>query len=136
MHSQPRFLLAISTLACLAVSGCGGQTSSSSSCQILAINVSPATATVDHAAAPPANTQHFDAFIAKAPPGCAFFTGNVFDAVWSVSDPVNVSISNAQDATRGTATCKAATAGAVTVTATKSQSGGPTVTNTASLTCN
>ena len=129
-------LLLLSALGCFAISGCGGQTSSSSSCQILAINVSPATATVDHAAAPPANTQHFDAFIAKAPPGCAFITGNVFDAVWSVSDPVNVSISNAQDATRGTATCKAATAGAVTVTATKSQSGGPNVTNTASLTCN
>src|SRR5215831_4719372 len=90
-------LLLLSALGCFAISGCGGQTSSSSSCQILAINVSPATATVDHAAAPPANTQHFDAFIAKAPPGCAFITGNVFDAVWSVSDPVNVSISNAQD---------------------------------------
>jgi hypothetical protein len=135
MRSQPRFLLAISTLVCFAISGCGGQTSSSS-CEILAINVSPAAATVDHTAAPPGNTQHFNAFIAKVPPGCEFITGNLFDAVWSVSDPVNVSISNAPDATRGTATCKAATAGAVTVTATKSQSGGPTVTNTASLTCN
>jgi hypothetical protein len=132
--SQLRSLLAISTLACLAMSGCGGQTSSS--CLILAINVSPGTATADHTAAPPGNTQHFDAFISKVPPGCAFITGNLFDAVWSVSDPANVSISNAPDSTRGTAACKAAAAGTVTVTATKSQSGGPNVTSTASLTCN
>src|SRR6476620_5350604 len=84
MRSQPRFLLAISTLVCFAISGCGGQTSSSS-CEILAINVSPAAATVDHTAAPPGNTQHFNAFIAKVPPGCEFITGNLFDAVWSVS---------------------------------------------------
>jgi len=134
VRSQQRFLLAISTLACFAISGFGGQTSSS--CQILAINVSPATATVDHTASSPGNTQHFDAFIAKIPPGCEFITGKILDAVWSVSDPVNVIISNAQDATRGTATCKAVTAGAVTVTATKLQSGVPNVTNTASLTCN
>jgi hypothetical protein len=131
---QPHLLLVLSTLCCFAISGCGGNTTPS--CKILAINVFPATATVDHAAVPPGNTQHFDAFIAKVPPGCEFLTGNIFDAVWSVSDPVNVSISNAQDATRGTATCKAATAGAVTVTATKSQSDGSSVSNTASLTCN
>jgi hypothetical protein len=132
---QPRLLLALSTLGCFALSGCGGQ-STPSSCNILAINVSPATATVDHTAAPPGNMQHFDAFIAKAPPGCAFFTGNLFNAVWSVSDPANVSVSNAQDSTRGNATCKAATAGAVTVTATFTNTDGTNVSNTASLTCN
>jgi hypothetical protein len=134
MRLQPCLLPALSTLGCFAISSCGGHTTTPS-CKILAINVSPATATVDHAAASPGNTQHFDAFIAKVPPGCEFITGNIFDAAWSVSDPVNVSISNA-DPTRGTATCKAATAGAVTVTATKSQSDGTNVSNTASLTCN
>lgn len=134
MRLQSRFLLALSTLGCFAISGCGGNTTTTG-CKILAINVSPATATADHAAAPPGNTQHFDAFIAKVPPGCAFITGNIFDAVWSVSDPVNVSVSNT-DPTRGTATCKAATAGAATVTATADAGDGTRVTNTASLTCN
>jgi hypothetical protein len=132
---QSRLLLAISTLGCFAIFGCGGNTTTTG-CKILAINVSPATATADHAAAPPGNTQHFNAFIAKVPPGCSFITGNIFNAVWSVSDPVNVSISNAQDSTRGNATCKAATTGAVTVTATAPAGDGTNVTNTASLTCN
>ena len=128
-------LLVLSTLGCFAVSSCGGNTSNDS-CKILSINVSPSSATVDHAAAPPGNTQHFDAFIDKVPPGCAFITGNIFDAAWTVSDSTNVSISNAQDSTRGTATCKSATAGAVTVTATKTESDGSKVSNTALLTCN
>jgi hypothetical protein len=127
-------LLSLSALGCFALCGCGGNTSSA--CKTLAINVSPATASVDHTAAPPGNTQHFDAFIAKSTPGCVHITGNIFDAVWSVSDPVNVSVDNGTGPTRGTATCKAATAGAVTVTATAPAGDGTNVSNTASLTCN
>jgi len=131
----PKRFLALTTLGCFALSGCGG-TASSQQCKILSINVSPATATVDHTAAPPGNMQHFDAFIGTVPPGCSFITGNIFDATWTVSDSTNVSISNAQDSTRGNATCKGATAGAVTVTATKIESDGSKVSNTALLTCN
>jgi len=80
--------------------------------------------------------QHFDAFIGSVTPGCAFITGNLFNAVWSVSDTANVSVSNTQDSTRGNATCKSATAGAVTVTATFTETDGSKVSNTASLTCN
>jgi hypothetical protein len=134
MRLQKRFL-ALSILGCFAVSSCGG-TTSDDPCKILSIDVSPSSATVDHAAPPPGNTQHFDAFIGKVPPGCSFITGNIFDATWTVSDSTNVSISNAQDSTRGNATCKGATAGAVTVTATKTESDGSKVSNTALLTCN
>jgi hypothetical protein len=134
VHLQRRFL-ALSILGCFAVTSCGG-TTSNDPCKILSINVSPSSATVDHKAPPPGNTQHFDAFIGKVPPGCSFITGNIFDATWTVSDSTNVSISNAQDSTRGNATCKGATAGAVTVTATKTESDGSKVSNTASLTCN
>jgi len=114
--------------------GCGGK--SATVCKINSINVSPATATVNHAAAPPANTQHFDAFIASEPSGCAFILSNLTTATWSVSDTTNVSISNVHDATYGTATCKGATSGAATVTATVPAGDGTNVVNTAALTCN
>ena len=114
--------------------GCGGK--SATRCKINSINVSPAAATVNHTAAPPANTQHFDAFIASEPSGCVFILSNLPNATWSVSDPVNVSIANPPDPAFGTATCKAATAGAVTVTATVPAGDGTNVSNTASLTCN
>jgi hypothetical protein len=114
--------------------GCGGK--STTVCKINSINVSPATATVNHAAAPPANTQHFDAFIASEPSGCAFILSNLTTATWSVSDTTNISISNVHDATYGTATCNGTTAGAATVTATVPAGDGTNVVNTASLTCN
>jgi len=114
--------------------GCGGK--STTMCKINSINVSPATATVNHAAAPPANTQKFAAFIASEPSGCAFILSNLPNATWSVSDPVNVSIANPPDPASGTATCKAATAGAITVTATVPAGDGTNVANTAALTCN
>ena len=114
--------------------GCGGK--SATVCKINSINVSPATATVNHTAAPPGNTQHFDAFIASEPSGCSFILSNLSNATWSVSDPVNVSIANPPDPAFGTATCKAATAGAITVTATVPAGDGTNVSNAASLTCN
>lgn len=114
--------------------GCGSK--SMSGCKINSINVFPVSATVNHAAVPPGNTQHFDAFIASEPNGCFFTQSNLTNATWSVSDTTNVSISNVQDSTYGTATCKAATAGAITVTATVPAGDGTTVSKTASLTCN
>jgi len=126
--------LSMLILLFVALAGCGGK--STTTCKINAINLSPAAATIDHTAPPPGNTQHFAAFIASEPAGCAFMLSNLPNATWSVSDPVNVSISNPPDPTFGTATCKAATAGAITVTATVPAGDGTNVTNTASLTCN
>ena len=118
----------------LVLAGCGGK--SATMCRINSINVSPATATANHTAAPPANMQHFDAFISSEPAGCVFIQSNLTNATWSVSDTTNVSISNVRDATYGTATCKGATSGAATVTATVPAGDGTNVSNTASLTCN
>lgn len=103
------------------------------------MNVFPKTATVDHTAAAPGNTQHFDAFQSSAPPGCAFTLAARQDAVWTVSDPVNASISNSHDqlnANYGTATCINAAASPITVTATVPSGNGANVSATASLTCN
>ena len=122
------------TIAALLMAGCGG--TSNPMCKINSINVFPATATANHTAPPPGNMQHFDAFIASEPDGCAFIQSNLTNAVWSVSDTTNVSISNTQDATYGTATCKGATTGAATVTATVPAGDGTNVSKTASLTCN
>lgn len=121
-------------LLCFATIGCGGK--STVVCNLTAINVFPKTATVDHTAVAPGNTQHFDAFAATATPGCFVTLGNLTTASWSVSDNTNVSISNVHDATFGTATCKGATSGAATVTATVPVGDGTNVTNTALLTCN
>jgi hypothetical protein len=58
--------------------------------------------------------------------------------VWTVSDNTNVIISNAQDATYGTAICLGPTAGPATVTAVllASQNRGSALLGTSSLTCN
>jgi len=70
--------------------------------------------------------------------GCAGTAANLSDVVWSVSDTVNVSISNAQDTTYGVATCVGATSGPVTVTATlpAAKNHGKTVSGSGQLTCN
>ena len=117
-----------------AMTGCGGN--SVTACKLTAINVFPKTSTADHTAVAPGNTQHFDAFAASVTPGCVVTQSNLTTAAWSVSDTTNVSISNVHDATYGTATCKGATAGAATVTATVPAGDGSNVSNTASLTCN
>ncbi len=116
--------------------GCGGKSPIALACKITAINVSPASATISHTAPPPGNTQHFDAFASAVTPGCVVSQGNLTTGTWSVSDNINVNISNVQGATFGTATCNGATAGAATVTATVPAGDGTSVTNTASLTCN
>ncbi|MGZ4871800.1 MAG: hypothetical protein ACXV5R_05995 [Candidatus Angelobacter sp.] len=120
------------------LAGCGGKSTTTPVCKLTAINVFPRTATIDHTAVAPANAQHFDAFAASATPvlGCFEALGSLQTATWSVSDTTNISISNVHDATFGTATCKAATSGAATVTATVPVGDGTNVTNTASLTCN
>jgi len=134
MHPYRLIGFIVSLLVFAGLLGCGGKTTTM--CKITAIRVSPATATVSHTAAPPANAQHFDAFQTAAPAGCAFQQSNLTTATWSVSDTTNISISNVHDATYGTATCNGATTGAATVTATVPAGDGTNVSNTASLTCN
>ncbi len=127
LHNRTTGLPAAPILFCFVLSGCGGK--STDACKIEAINVFPRTAIVDHNAALPGNTQQFAAFVASVPSGCAVAQSNLTTAKWSVSDAVNVSISDS-----GTATCKAATT--ATITATVPAGDGTTVSNSASLTCN
>jgi hypothetical protein len=134
--------LAIVLLFLSLFAGCGETDCSS----LIAVNVSPQSATADHNAAPPGNAMQFAAF-GTAPSGCIVPAigpknpipqSSLNDVVWSVSDPTNVSISNAQDATYGTATCLAATAGPVTVTANlpANRNHGKALAGTATLSCN
>jgi hypothetical protein len=120
-----------------ALTACGGH-----DCFFTSIAVIPPTAVADHSAAPPANSQQF-VWIGDVRPGCvslaAVTTPQVIlrDVVWSVSDSTKVSISN-EAATYGLATCLAATATPVTVTATLpgAKNHGRALTATAMLTCN
>lgn len=112
--------------------GCGGR--SSSDCVITGIGVGPDPASADHLAAPPGNNVTFIAF--------NLTTGNCplrptqprQDVIWSVSDPLNVSIGNTVGVDYGVATCKAAASG-VTVTATGAIDKGIVAKGSASLAC-
>lgn len=132
-----RVLFSLLFLALLFAVGCGTG-SGSGACFITAINVSPATATVDHAAPSPANSQLFDAFQTSAPSGCAFTQANLQNATWTVSDTTNASISNSHDqmnANYGRATCMNAAPSPITVTARVPSGNGNNVSATATLTC-
>ena len=128
--------LLVSLLIASLLLGCGNSRSSCS--QIAALNVSPATATADHSAAPPGNTQQFLAF-EVAPPGCVTTQSSSVRVTWSVSDLTNVTIGSTPGSSNyGLATCVDATSGPVTVTANlpASLNAGTAVSGTATLTCN
>jgi hypothetical protein len=125
------FLLAgilISTL------GCGGHTIPMDPCTVVGLIVTPASATANHAAAPPANAASFGAS-SKFAGVCGSATAVPPIANWAVTDP-SVHLSPAQGSTT-TATCTAALASPVTVTGTNATPvNGQTFMGTATLTCN
>jgi hypothetical protein len=127
-------LISLIVLLIVFSAGCGG---GAPDCSVaLALSVAPPTATADHLASPPGNQVSFVGADAP-PPGCPPTPGAIRpDLKWSVSDPVNVAIGNTQGVDYGVATCKNATAGAVTVTATGTNQRNATITGTAMLTCN
>src|SRR5262245_2379317 len=87
---------------------CGG---SPKACEVAAapgLNISPATATVNHAAASPGNTQTFQSLTGAC---SAVLTAAQATANWTASDP-SVQLS-ASPNTRVTATCTVALANAV-----------------------
>ena len=105
----------------------------------LTLNVSPAVATVDSFAKPPGDQQQFTAAsgytLSSKSGSCATpALLQLVHPVWSSSAPLHISISSADDATNGLATCNGATSGPVTLTAT-SGSGKSAITATATLTC-
>ncbi len=121
-------------IAFVSGSGCGSGINAPADCSLTGVNVTPANATADHAAVPPGNSQQFLAF-AVLPAGCFSTQGNLTNVTWSVSDPVNITISNTAGATYGQAICTGATSAPATVTATAPAGNGKTVTGTATLTC-
>jgi hypothetical protein len=103
------------------------------------VSASPATATADHAAAPPGNEQQFSVVegesFSNASGICAVpAVVRLVYPVWTSPDPLNITISSANDASNGLAVCKNATAGPVTLTAT-SGTGATALTASVQLTC-
>ena len=118
------------------ISGCAAM--SPAPCSItVEVTVSPASATVNHAAVSPANQVQFvGTALPTAPPGCAVPAWVAIDhAQWTNPDPSAIQISSANDSSNGTAVCKAPTNGAVTLTGTFTQLVSSPVTKSVQLTC-
>src|SRR5262249_1838372 len=97
---------------------------------VVSFMVSPAAASVNHAAASPGNAQAFVAQTTSSP--CGNTTVTPASSTWTVSDP-SVQLS-ASPNTQVTATCTVALASPVTITATDTNNVG--LTGLAMLTCN
>lgn len=117
----------------LCMLGCGSRTMTPN-CGAVGLNVGPAAATANHAAAVPNNGQTFSAtFQFSGAAGCpAGQTAALVNSNWAISDP-SVHLSAAQG-TQVVATCTAALANPVNVSATPVT--GQMFTGQAALTCN
>ena len=129
-------LVAILAATC----GCGGNGNIGGCTYGIEVTVSPTSATVNHAAAPPANRVQFigvGGYTASgehcAVPALAW----IAYGTWSNPDPTDITISSADDSTNGTAVCLAPTNGAVTLTGSFPTSVNPpqSVTQLVQLTC-
>src|SRR6478752_5169830 len=122
-----RFLL---SAALLAGAGCGG--SSTNNCKVTALNVTPSSMTVNHTAAPPANSQTFTSSGLLTGNGvCTGNTAAMVSSNWTASDPsVHLSASPTMQVT---ATCTAAVGSPVTIQATSASD--QTLTGKATLMC-
>jgi hypothetical protein len=124
--------------AAVVICGCGGNSQISCDDPVV-ITVSPTSATVSHAAAPPANQVQFIAIGRYgAQPGCgAPALAWIAYGAWSNPDPTDITISSANDSTNGTAECLAPTTGAVTLTGSFTTGVNPpqSVTQSVQLTC-
>jgi hypothetical protein len=117
--------------AVLPVAGC--ITNLFPDCSPVGLQIGPDSAAVDHAAAPPGNSQTFSAtFRFSGDPGCvAAQTAALVDSTWTASDP-SVHLS-ATPGSQVTATCTATLNSPVTISAT--QLSGEQFTGHATLTC-
>jgi hypothetical protein len=130
----PHLKLALVMAAALILTGCGN---SNRDCSLTALNVTPSSVSADHTAAAPGNQVHFYASPVVPGKSCSLAACvNCWGQTWTISDPINVSISN-NGTDNGVATCMGVTNGAVAVTATAPASHGSarSVTGTATLTC-
>ncbi len=125
-------------LGCLPFLGCASATGGTQACTVQGFffSASPAGAggMPDHTAAPPGNQEQFEAGLGSTyGPGCVSNAlAHPVPAAWTSSDPANVSISSAADATNGLATCLGASASTVSATLTVD---GLTETRSAAIVC-
>ncbi len=134
-------LFAVVSTVAVVVCGCGGN--GTLNCTIgTEITVSPASATINHAATPPANQVQFIGvgtyFVTEPGEHCAVpALAWIAYGTWSNPDPTDITISSAQNSTNGTAVCMAPTNGAVTLTGTFPAAENPpqSVTKSVQLTC-
>lgn len=124
------FLCILLTTILVSIPGCGGSITSDP-CTPVGLTVGPSAATVNHAAAAPNNAQIFVAN-PRFSGVCPSATAVLVNSNWTVSD-TSVHLSVTQSGST-TATCTAAVASPVTVTATSADSN--KFTGTAALTCN
>jgi hypothetical protein len=130
-------LLGLSVCA-LFLAGCGAAPNPGSQCDGgLALMETPTVATADHMAASPGNQVQFSSVEgAKFVEGCPIpAVVRSAQPVWTNPDPLDITISSAQDATNGTAVCHSATSGPVTLTATDGTVK-PALSAQVTLTCN
>jgi len=110
MERNPCITLLLVAIA-LVAAGCGNQ-----NCQMTGLSVIPTSASADHPLATPNNQIQFSA-TSVVPKGCSSVACvNCSGQTWTVSDPVNISISNGPG-NNGMATCVGPTNAPVTVTA-------------------
>ncbi len=106
------------------------------------ITVSPTSATVSHAAAPPGNQVQFigaGSYAASGPHCAVPELSWIAYGTWSNPDPADIQISSAENSTNGTAVCLAPTNGLVTLTGAFTRGINPILTQSATqsvqLTC-
>lgn len=97
----------------------------------MTLSVSPIAATADHSAASPGNQQKFTVAegetFSSASGICAVPTVMaIVHPTWTNPDPLDISISSANDATNGVAVCTGSTSGPVTLTGTVATVAGQT----------
>jgi len=126
-------LASLFVAAALICVGCGN---TQQACELTALSITPSSVTADHAVSAPGDQIQFFAGPVTKGQCAAGACLNCWGQTWTVSDTVNVSISN-ENLDNGTATCLGKTNGAVTVTATAPVKPGSmqTVTGTAKLSC-
>ncbi len=133
--SRPTCLLIALLAAATLLLGCDAVVSVT--CFTSGLNVSPASATLDHTALPPANSQLFVAF-PQASSGCVAILSNLNTVNWTVSDTLHATIGTTPGASDyGRATCVSASPTPIAVTANlpTNLNSGHTATGAATLTC-
>jgi hypothetical protein len=109
--------------------GCGGSPKPCNITAVISLNVTPTTASVNHAVASPGNTQAFLAQVGSS--ACGVTTTALASSNWTASDP-SVQLSTSPT-TQVTATCTAALASPVTISAVSAD--GRMLTGRATLSC-